>query len=209
VGKIAALGGLLCLSFLSACGGAVIMKGYVNVPEPGGQIQKVQVTCRPIYNTNTQTFDLTGLSLPVTSVIKPSIAGISTGITPSAVSDQLHGLDLQQIAICESLILDPNQSDMRQTLKDYVGVTGYLTLQIRTLTSSTSAAQYQIAANNLSTKPATVAPSTAGEVNKTPTVGASNQPLSAPPLQTFPAQPSLTAPPAPTLPARAGRQPST
>jgi hypothetical protein len=185
---------------LSACGNPSIMHGYVGVLEPGGNIEKVQITCRPIYNINTQTLNITGLSLPITSVIKPSIGGISTGITPSAVSDQLHGLDLQQIAICESLLLDPNQADIRQTLKDYVGITGYLTQQIRTLNSSTSVPQYQAAANNLANKPAVVAPSTADELRKTPAVDASHQPLPAPTLQTFPTQPSLTEPPASTSP---------
>lgn len=174
------------------------MQGYVEVKEPDGTIQRVNLTCRTIYDTTQNTFNLTGVTLPITSVIKPQIGGVSTGINPQTVSDQLHGLDLQQLAICESLILLPQQSDIAQTFKDYIGASGYLTQQIRTLNSSTSVTQYQQAANNLANNPsATVAKTTADAVAQAQNQAPANAKVSAPSPAVFPTQPSLNAPPNP------------
>jgi hypothetical protein len=188
---------LLVLLGLSACSSSdVMMSGYVDVPEPGGSIQKVHLACRRVYDPDSSTINITGVTLPLTSVVKPQLGGLSMSSNAAAVTDEIRELDLQQIALCESLILTPDQTTIRQAFKDYIGVDGYLTDQIRTLNSSTTPAQYQTAVTDVLSKPATVAPSTATTIQ---TVTASNgtvASLQAPPLKTFPTQPSLLDPPA-------------
>ena len=183
---------LLPLLLLGACDQDVLMRGYVEVAEPGGGMQKVHMVCRRIYDPDSHTLTLTGVTLPVDSVIKPQLGGLSMGATAQAVSDQIRGIDLQQIALCESIILDPAQPDIRQAFKDYIGVDGYLTEQIRTLNSSTTPEQYQDAAETLIRTPATVAPSTAAAVQDAASSSSSVARLQAPPLQTFPVQPALS-----------------
>ena len=200
-------GGLLALLLLSACDPDVLMRGYVDVTEPDGQIQKVHMICRRIYDPASSSLSITGVTLPITSVIKPQIGGISLSSSAAAVTDQIRGLDLQQIALCESIILEPAQADLRQAFKDYIGIDGYLTEQIRTLNSSTTAQQYQDAANDLMAKPAIVAPSTALAVQNAAATNTAVAGLQAPPLGTFANQPTLSqspddpaAPPPPITP---------
>ncbi len=183
---------LSLLLLLCACDPDVLMRGYVEVAEPGGGMQKVHMVCRRIYDPDSHTLSLTGVTLPVDSVIKPQLGGLSMGDTAQAVTDQIRGIDLQQIALCESIILDPTQADIRQAFKDYIGVNGYLTEQIRTLNSSTTPEQYQDAAEALIRTPATVAPSTATAVQDAASISHTVARLQAPPLQTFPVQPTLS-----------------
>jgi len=184
-------GALLFLLLLCSCDPDVLMRGYVDVAEPGGAVQKVRMECRRIYDPDSHTLDITGVTLPVTAVVKPQIGGISLGSTAAAVTDQIRGMDLQQIALCESIILDPAQADVRQAFKDYIGVDGYLTGQIRTLNSSTTVRQYQDAVADLISKPAIVAPSTAVAVLDSAATNAIIAGLQAPPLGTFRIQPEL------------------
>ena len=183
---------LSLLLLLSACDSDVLMRGYVEVAEPGGGMQKVHMVCRRIYDPDSHTLTLTGVTLPIDSVIKPQLGGLSMGTTTQEVTDQIRGIDLQQIALCESIILDPAQADIRQAFKDYIGVDGYLTEQIRTLNSSTTPEQYQDAADALIRTPATVAPSTAAAVQDAASSSDTVARLQAPPLQTFPVQPTLS-----------------
>jgi hypothetical protein len=188
---------LLVLLGLSACGSTdVMMSGYIEVPEPGGTIQKVHLACRRVYNPDSRTIDITGVTLPLTSVVKPQLGGLSLTSNAAAVTDEIRELDLQQIALCESLILTPDQATIRQAFKDYIGVGGYLSEQIRTLNSSTTPEQYQNAVTDVLSKPATVAPSTATIVQVAAATNGTVAGLQAPPLQTFPSQPSLLEPPA-------------
>ena len=183
---------LSLLLLLPACDPDVLMRGYVEVAEPGGGMQKVQMVCRRIYDTDSRTLTLTGVTLPIDSVIKPQLGGLSMDATAQAVTDQIRGIDLQQIALCESIILDPAQADIRQAFKDYIGVNGYLTEQIRTLNSSTTPEQYEEAAQALIRTPATVAPTTAAAGEGAAAGGGAVARLQAPPLQTFPVQPTLS-----------------
>ena len=183
---------LSLLLLLGACDPDVLMRGYVDVAEPGGGVQKVHMVCRRIYDPDSHTLTLTGVTLPVDTVVKPQLGALSMGATAQAVTDQIRGIDLQQIALCESIILDPAQPDIRQAFKDYIGVNGYLTEQIRTLNSSTTPEQYQDAAETLIRTPATVAPSTAAAVQDAASGGGTVARLQAPPLHTFPAQPALS-----------------
>lgn len=185
---------LLFLLLLTACDDTAVTKGYVEVVEPNGQIQKVNLSCRTIYDTDQKTLSITGVTLPITSVIKPEIGGVSTGINPQILSDQLHGLDLQQLAMCQSLLLLPQQADIRQTIKDYIGASGNLTQQIRTLNSSTSVAQYQQTANNLANNATATVAKTTADAMTTPQVQAK---VIAPQPAVFPTQPSLSEPPNP------------
>jgi hypothetical protein len=189
---------LLLPLLLSACGGSsdILMSGYIDVPEPGGKIQKVHMACQHVYDPDSRTISITGVTLPVTSVVKPQLGGISMTSTAPAVTDEIRALDLQQIALCESLILAPDQASIRQAFKDYIGVGGYLTEQIRTLNSSTTPEQYQNAVSDVLSKPATVAPSTATAVQDVTAANSAVASLQAPPLKTFPTEPSLTTPPA-------------
>jgi hypothetical protein len=180
------------LLLLSACDPNVLMRGYVDVPEPDGQVQKVHMVCRRIYDSASSSLSITGVTLPLTSVIKPQIGGISMVSTTAAGTDQIRGMDLQQIALCESIILDPVQAHLRQAFKDYIGIDGYLTQQIRVLNSSTTPQQYQNAADELIAQPAVVAPSTAVAVQSIALAHGAVASLQAPPLQTFPKQPSLS-----------------
>ncbi len=180
------------LLLLSACDPDVLMRGYVEVTEPGGGMQRVHMVCRRIYDPDSRTLTVTGVTLPVLSVVKPQLGGVSLDATAQAVTDQIRGIDLQQIALCESIILDPSQADIRQAFKDYIGVDGYLTEQIRTLNSATTPEQYQDAAETLIRTPATVAPSTAAAVQDAASSSSTVARLQAPPLQTFPVQPTLS-----------------
>jgi hypothetical protein len=190
-------GVLLVLMCMSGCGSAdVLMSGYIDVSEPGGAIQKVHLACRRVYDPNSSTISITGVTLPLTSVIKPQLGGLSMTSNAAAVTDEIRELDLQQIALCESLILTPDQATIRQAFKDYIGVDGYLSEQIRTLNSSTTPAQYQNAVTDVLSKPASVAPSTETTVQAVAATNGAVASLQAPPLKTFPTQPSLLAPPA-------------
>ena len=152
--------GALALLGLAACDPGVVMRGYVAVPEPGGGVQQVGLVCRRLYSPRSQTFSISGITLPFGAVIKAQVGGVSFTDTTQAVSGRIEGMDLQQIAICEALILLPSQPDIEQTLKDYIGLDGYLAQEIATLSSSTSASQYRGSIAILAATPATVAPST-------------------------------------------------
>ena len=200
--------GTLLLLCVAACDPNVVMRGYVDVPEPGGAVQKVSLVCRELYNPRSETFSVSGITLPFGAVIKPQVGGVSFTSTTQVVSDRIRGMDLQQLAICEALILLPSQPDLEQTLKDYVGIDGYLSQQIATLSSSTSASQYQSSIGLLAGMPATVAASTILAVQVAAARAPSLAPGQALPLQTFGAvpidtfneQPLLSAPAVPASP---------
>ncbi len=173
---------LLCLA---ACDSNVVMRGYVDVPEPGGALQQVRLVCRELYNPRSETFSISGITLPFGAVIKAQVGGVSFTDTTQAISDRIRGMDLQQVAICETLILLPSQPDLEQTLKDYVGIDGYLSQEIATLSSSTSASQYQGSIALLSGTPATVAPSTVTAVESALGQASGLPPAQALPLRSF------------------------
>nr|WP_321984648.1 hypothetical protein [uncultured Lichenicoccus sp.] len=190
---------LLCLA---ACDPNVVMRGYVDVPEPGGAVQKVRLVCRQLYDPRSDTFSLSGITLPFGAVVKAQVGGVSFSDSTQAISDRIRGLDLQQLAICEALILLPSQPDLEQTLKDYVGIDGYLSQEIATLSSSTSASQYQGSITLLSGTPATVAATTVtaveGAAAQAPGLPAGEalplQSFSGVPIDIFAQPPRLSAP---------------
>ncbi len=161
------------------------MRGYVDVPEPGGAVQQVRLVCRELDNPRSDTFSISGITLPFGAVIKAQVGGVSFTDTTQAISDRIRGLDLQQLAICEALILLPSQPDLEQTLKDYVGIDGYLSQEIATLSSSTSASQYRGSIALLSGTPATVARSTIMAVEAAAAQAPGLPPGQALPLRSF------------------------
>ena len=193
---------VLSLLCLAACDPGVVMRGYVDVPEPGGGMQQVGLVCRELYSPRSETFSISGITLPFGAVIKAQVGGVSFADTTQAVSDRIEGMDLQQIAICEALILLPSQPDLEQTLKDYVGLDGYLAQEIATLNSSTSPSQYRGTIAILAATPATVAPSTLAVVRSAVARAGTLPPQQALPLRdfgrvpidTFSEQPLLLAP---------------
>lgn len=137
-----------------------IAHGVIDVRQPGTKrIEKIHITCGPMFNTDTKEFNVTGISIPVTSVIKPEIGGISTKTTAQNAFEKIMAMDLQQAEICVALLITSDEQARLQILKDYIGIGGQLTSLIRSLSDATTAQQYEATARNA--QPPKVAPTTA------------------------------------------------
>jgi hypothetical protein len=175
------------------------MEGDVVIAHPDGPPTTVHVSCSPVIDYQANTVNVTGVQVPITSVIKPQVGGVTTGVSYRQATDAIAYLDYNQFLYCEALLLAASAQDRKQVFDDYVKATGDLTTAIRALETSSSPQQYQQNANQAAqdaAKPPSPVTTTAVNELKSKTGIAAPVPTAAAPA----AAPIVPAPATPTIP---------